>query len=178
MSQSDTSRRAECKQWGVGGRSHVHSRCTALPVVGPRGFTRLLFCRNSYLGGRVRSKNADDWLVNHSHVHTLVMSVAGSSHWYPFAPRPQENKSRPPGFMCLYRKWGMSEGYPLCVPARVCVWCVPAPDCCAVSGVNVQSRLIWQTNRPQGGWGIDVCVCVCLIEQKEKGEGARASSRV
>lgn len=52
--------------------------------------------------------------------------------------------------------------------------CVSVPDCCAVSGVNVQSGLIWQTNRPQGGWGIDVClcaclslrVCVCLIEQK------------
>ncbi|KAK5608886.1 hypothetical protein CRENBAI_019062 [Crenichthys baileyi] len=39
---------------------------------------------------------------------------------------------------------------------------VRMPGCCAVSGVNVQSGLIWQTNRPQGGWGINVCFFVSV----------------
>lgn len=58
------------------------------------------------------------------------------------------------------------------------------PDCCAVSSVNVQSGLIWQTNRPQGGWGIDVClfVRVCLgffmfVSDGEKGEGKRKTAQ-
>lgn len=76
--------------------------------------------------------------------------------------------------VCLCSNWGVREGYPV----SVCV-CMSVPDCCAVSGVNVQSGLIWQTNRPQGGWGIDVCLCVCLslcvclIEQRGKRKRAR-----
>lgn len=69
--------------------------------------------------------------------------------------------------VCLCSNWGVREGYSVCV-------CMSVPDCCAVSGVNGQSGLIWQTNRLQGGWGIDVCVCLCLylcvylIEQREE----------
>lgn len=74
----------------------------------------------------------------------------------------------------LWSNWGMREGYLMCV-------CVSVLDCCAVSGVNVQSGLIWQTNRPQGGQGIDVCLWVCLffmrVSDREKGKGKSAQAR-
>lgn len=71
--------------------------------------------------------------------------------------------------VCVCSNWGMREGYHVCV-------CTP--DCCAVSGVNAQSGLIWQTNRPQGGWGIDVCLCVCLcVCLIEHGEEKRAQAQ-
>lgn len=73
----------------------------------------------------------------------------------------------------LYGNWGMRERYPVCVRVwvRVCV--------CRVSGVNVQSGLIWQTNRPQGGWGIDLCLCVCLCVcvQQSKWKGRARESK-
>ena len=83
--------------------------------------------------------------------------------------------------VCLCSNWGVREGYPVCVCVCVCV-CVSVPDCCAVSGVNVQSGLIWQTNRPQGGWGIDVCLCVCVclyvcVSDRAKGREKRKRAR-